>query len=121
MKRKELYSKSRKKWLLKNIKTTENFIERFFGLMGKTHFDAEALLIFPCNSIHMFFMKMPIDAVFIDGEGIIIAVNKDMKPWSISPIYKRCHFVLELPAGSSDRLGLNCGEILSFIEYRGRD
>jgi hypothetical protein len=114
MKKMAVYSENRKVWLMKDVNMTESFGERLLGLMGKSYVGAEALLISPCNSIHMFFMKMPIDAVFLDGKGCVIAVNKSMKPWTISRIYKRGRSVMEMPSGSADRIGIKCGEVLSF-------
>ena len=50
------------------VEIADNFFRRFCGLMGKKNLPARhGLLISPCNSIHMCFMKFPIDAVFLDA------------------------------------------------------
>ncbi len=116
MKKLTAYSEKSKESIINDINMTENFMERFLGLMGKSDVGAEALLIEPCKSIHMFFMKMPIDAVFLDKNGRILAVEKNLKPWSVSGIYKNGRSVMEMPSGSADRLGLECGEVLGFYE-----
>jgi len=116
MKKLTAYSEKRKERIINDINMTENFMERFLGLMGKSDVGAEALLIEPCKSIHMFFMKMPIDAVFLDKNGRILALEKNLKPWSVSGIYKNGRSVMEMPSGSADRLGLECGEVLAFSE-----
>ncbi|HKL10306.1 MAG TPA: DUF192 domain-containing protein [Clostridia bacterium] len=116
MKKLTAYSEKRKERIISDINLTDNFMERFLGLMGKTDVGAEALIIEPCKSIHMFFMKMMIDAVFLDKNGRIIAMEKNLMPWSVSGIYKNGRSVMEMPSGSADRLGLECGEVLRFFE-----
>ena len=45
------------------------FGARFLGLMGRRELAVgDGLHIVPCNGIHTFFMRIPIDAVFLEGE-----------------------------------------------------
>ena len=54
------------------IKIANNFFKRFLGLMGKKKLPGgEGLLIAPCKSIHMCFMRFSIDAIFIDKNFVI--------------------------------------------------
>jgi uncharacterized membrane protein (UPF0127 family) len=86
---------------------------RFVGLMGRSELPPGAgLLIEPCNSIHMFFMRFPIDAVFLDRERRVKRVVLKLKPWRISPIVFGAKSVVELPAGSLRDRSLE-GELLS--------
>jgi len=40
------------------------------GLLGRDSLDAgTALLIAPCSSVHTFFMRFPIDVIFVDRSG----------------------------------------------------
>ena len=65
-----------------------DFVSRLRGLMFRQTFDdGEALLIAPCNSVHTFFMRFPIDLVFINRDGIAVGVKRNMTPGKmISPI-----------------------------------
>ncbi|HEV3233554.1 MAG TPA: DUF192 domain-containing protein [Candidatus Dormibacteraeota bacterium] len=75
--------------------------KRFVGLMGRASLPAgEGLWIEPCNSIHMFFMRFAIDAVFLDRDNRVKRVVRDLKPWRVSPIVFGARTVVELPAGS---------------------
>ena len=88
---------------------------RMKGLLGRNGLKAnEALLLDPCNQIHMLFMKFPIDACFLDREDRIIAVES-LKPWRISKIYFKAKKVLELPYGISQSLGWKQGDRLEFL------
>lgn len=79
----------------------ESLLARMKGLLGKSSFQAgEGLLIRPCNGIHTFGMKFPIDAVFVDNNNCVIAVSKGLPPNRLTPLYLRASYVLELPTGT---------------------
>jgi uncharacterized protein len=83
------------------------------GLLGRTGLDAgEGLLLSdPTGSIHMFFMRFSIDAVFCDRDLVVIDVVRDLRPWRIAS-RKGAKVVIELAAGAAadvaagDRLSL---------------
>ena len=76
------------------------FISRFRGLMGKTTLPPDfSLILTPCSSIHMAFMKIPLDIAYLDKEGVVIALQWDLKPWKIGEIHKGAYSVLEAPVG----------------------
>jgi uncharacterized membrane protein (UPF0127 family) len=79
-------------------------------LARKNFAPAEALIITPCNSIHTFFMKFPIDILFVDADNKIMALGVDIKPWRVSPVYWQAKFVVELPAGTILASGTRQGD-----------
>lgn len=81
--------------LIADLSSADTFFKRFRGLMGRTIGSSEGLLIKPCNSIHCFFMKIPIDVLFVDKNDVVIKVMLDMKPGAISPIVKSGAYVIE--------------------------
>jgi uncharacterized protein len=82
---------------------------RMKGLLGRRGLDdGEGLLIVPTGSIHMFFMRFPIDAVFLDRELRILKVVPDLKPWRVAA-KKGAKQVLEIAAGEAGRRGLEPG------------
>ncbi len=88
--------------LADNCSVADNFASRFIGLMGRKELSSgKGLLIVPCNSIHMFFMRFPIDAVFLDKNNRVVHICESIKPWRISKIVGTAHSVLELPAGTA--------------------
>jgi len=85
---------------------------RMKGLLGRGGLDdGEGLLIRPTGSIHMFFMRFPIDAVFLDRELRILKVVPDLKPWRMAS-GKGAKQVLEIAAGEAGRRGLEPGQQL---------
>lgn len=97
--------------ILKEMKIASTFWSRFMGLMGKTPSFDEGLLIKPCNSIHCFFMKVPIDVLFIDDENKVVRKIDSMKPWMVSPIVLGAKAVIEANAGVFKDVEM--GDILS--------
>lgn len=89
------------------------FLSRFIGLQFKRDLPlGHGLLITPCNSIHMFFMRFAIDAIFIDAKGTVVHISEGIKPWRISRIVGKARSVLELPAGTASSTGTAIGDLL---------
>lgn len=87
------------------------FTRRFVGLMGRRSLPpATGLLFVPGGSIHTAFMRFPIDAVFINENGVVVDVAEHVRPWRNA--HGSGSFVLELAAGDAERLGLLPGEPL---------
>ena len=61
------------------------------------------MLFRPAGSIHMFFMRFAIDAVFCDKDLRVVGVERDLKPWRTAG-RKGAKVVIELPAGGADRV-----------------
>jgi hypothetical protein len=85
---------------------------RMKGLLGRSELrPGEGLLLRPASAIHTFFMRFPIDAVFLDGDSRIVGIAGDVAPWRTSG-RRGAKAVLELPAGESARRGLRTGDLL---------
>lgn len=92
---------------------------RMKGLLGRRGLDAgEGLLIRPTGSIHMFFMRFAIDAVFLDRELRVLKIVPDLKPWRVAA-KRGAKQVLELGAGEAARRGLEAGQQLELRQEEG--
>ena len=80
-----------------------SFWSRFRGLMLRRRLgEGEALVIRAGGAIHMMFMLFPIDAVFIDGEGVVTGVSKGVRPWiGLASGGKGSKAVIEMAVGAS--------------------
>jgi uncharacterized membrane protein (UPF0127 family) len=88
---------------------------RMKGLLGRTSLaQDQALLITHCNSIHMFFMRFPIDAVFLDRADRVVGIVKTIQPFALSPIFWTADKVLELPSGAIESRHIVMGDQLQF-------
>src|SRR5215210_3770866 len=85
---------------------------RMRGLLGKSELrPGEGLLLRPASAIHTFFMRFPIDAVFLDGTLRVLQISDELHPWRAAS-RRGARAVLELPAGQSARRGLAVGDSL---------
>jgi uncharacterized membrane protein (UPF0127 family) len=102
--------------ILDDLRIADNFVSRFRGLMGiKSLPNNSGLWITPCNSVHCFFMRIPIDVVFLNKENQVVHISKNMKPWSISPIIRKAKSVVEVNADSLSKV-LEIGDQLVFTD-----
>jgi uncharacterized membrane protein (UPF0127 family) len=98
------------------VTQADSFTSRFLGLMLRKSMPShEALLLAPCNSIHMFFVRFPIDVVFLDEEHEIKKMAENLRPWRIIPPVRSAHAALELPAGSIKRFNMVVGDRLDSL------
>ena len=112
----KIRNKTRNTLLSDKCVLANTFFKRFKGLMGKKKIEpGYALVITPCNSIHMFFMRFPIDAVFVDKNNIVLYIVS-IKPWHISKIVHNAVKVIELPVGTSQKSKTYEGDELVFEE-----
>jgi uncharacterized protein len=75
--------------------------QRMKGLLGRASLAPdEGMLFRPAGSIHMAFMRFPIDAVFCDRDLVVLAVERDLQPWKVAG-RKGAKVVIELAAGAA--------------------
>ena len=93
--------------------------KRRTGLLKHSGLQAgEGLWIAPCEAVHTFMMKFPIDVVFLNRKRKILKVRPNMVRSRIA-ISFLAHSVLELPAGTLDHTGTEAGDQLEFEKYEG--
>ena len=86
--------------------------KRRTGLLKHTHLAAgEGLWIVPCEAVHTFGMKFPIDVVYVSKQKKVLKIRDNMKKSRMS-MCLRAHAVLELPAGWAAQVGLEVADQL---------
>jgi hypothetical protein len=84
--------------------------ERRRGLLGRDTLDvAAALVLSPCCAIHTAFMRFPIDVTFLDAEGEVIKIVRDLVPWRLA-VAPRAHAVVEFAGGSLRSRDIQTGD-----------
>ena len=73
--------------------------------------EGSAMIIAPSNAIHTFFMKFPIDVLFVGRDGRVRKVRAAVRPWRMSAAL-RAYAVIELPAGALHRTNTVVGDTL---------
>ena len=111
----KIFNSSKNTVLAENCNVANAFFSRLKGLMGIGELPSgSGLHIIPCNSIHMFFMKIPLDIVFLDRSNTAIYLMEGIKPWKVSKIVHKAHSVLELPIGTINASGTCIGDRMEF-------
>jgi len=91
--------------------------ERLKGLLGRKELpEGHGLWIDSCNSIHTFFMKFSIDAVFLSREGIVLKLHTNLKPFRFTGLVWGASSVLELPEGTIGKTKIQKGDQLRLVE-----
>jgi uncharacterized protein len=87
---------------------------RFVGLQFARSLPSDTgLVLLPCESIHMFFMRFPIDAVFAAEDGRVVKVGRRLRPWTVGPFARKALYCVEIPAGAAD--GTDEGHVLQLV------
>jgi uncharacterized membrane protein (UPF0127 family) len=94
------YNTTRNAALATKVEKADTSASRNKGLLGRESLAAdEGLWIVPCPMIHTFFMKFPIDVLFLDADLKVRRVIEDLRPWRLSPWVWAARSVLELKGG----------------------
>jgi uncharacterized membrane protein (UPF0127 family) len=87
-------------------------LRRMRGLLGRSSLPAgEGILLRPAGSVHTFFMRFPIDVVFLDREQVVVGIEPALAPWKTSG-RRGAKSVVELAAGECERHGVQVGDRL---------
>jgi uncharacterized membrane protein (UPF0127 family) len=77
------------------------------GLLGRDALPpGHALLIAPCTSIHTWFMRFPIDVIFVRRDGRVVKTRAAVPPWRLV-VALGAYAVVELPAGAIQQAGVS--------------
>lgn len=87
------------------------------GLLGRSQLEPdEGIYILPCEWIHTFGMRFPIDVAFLARDGRVLAIHHSLNPNRLSKIVFRADGVLELAAGRLRETNTEVGDIVQLHE-----
>ena len=94
---------------------------RMRGLLGRRGLESgEGLLLRPTGSVHTFFMRFPIDVVFLSRDGEVLKIARALRPWRTAGA-RRAKAVLELAAAEAERREIRVGSCLDLSVLAGSD
>ncbi len=102
-----------------HVDMADSFVSRFMGLMFKGSIERGLVLRIPegrgrrGSGIHMFFMRIPLDVLFLDEEKVVVD-EVHLKPWQMYNPKKPARFVVELQKGTLKSSGTEIGDELDF-------
>lgn len=90
--------------LLDEVEEARSTRARLKGLLGRTQIpDDFGLYITYCNSIHTFFMKFPIDVLFLDRKFCVVGWATEVPPGRLVFPRWRAQSVIECASGKIER------------------
>ncbi len=96
-----------------HVEVADSFLKRLMGLMGRKYLAVgNGLLLIPCNSIHMMFMRFAIDVIYLDKDYKIIKLVKRLKPWLGISICRKAYCAIEVTGGMIDSYKYAVGDKL---------
>lgn len=97
------------------VEIAKSFSARLLGLIGRDRLgEGEGMFLRNCSNIHTFFMKFPIDVIYLDNDSKVVAVETNVKPWRMGGIHWRAKHVLELRPYTAGWIA--AGDTLEFVE-----
>lgn len=100
----------------RRVRRADSFAQRLVGLLGRTGLESdEGLWIEPCDSIHTFFMRFPIDVAFVDRSGVVLRRLDGLPPWRATRLHARARACVELAPGVLERAGVREGSRLLLV------
>ena len=92
-------------------------LKRRTGLLKHTGLaPGEGLWITPCEGVHTFGMKFPIDVIFLNKKKKVLKIRPNMVKRRLA-LSLLAHSVLELPAGRLAETQTVAGDLLEFEKY----
>lgn len=107
---------NKKRDLAEKCSVADSFLSRLIGLIGTRSLEEGEGMLFPAtNNVHLWWMSIPIDVVFLKEQGeerfSVTSIRSDLKPWKLLPVWDRqATHTLELPAGCAEKAGLREGD-----------
>lgn len=93
----KLINQSTQNLIIDGLMEAKSYSEKLVGLMGRGTLPAnEGLWLKRCNAIHTWFMRFPIDCVFVDNKLRVVRVNHAVGPWRLCGPVLRASSVIEL-------------------------
>lgn len=115
MKKIEIKNITKKNTIASKGALADNFYTRLKGLIGRKALGVdEAVCIKPCKSVHTFFMRFSIDVIFIDENGLVCEIVRNIKPYRVSKYVSNARYVIEILTGNAHKLGIELGDRIEF-------
>lgn len=83
-----------------NMRFCTSFLDRLRGYMFQKEPKEESMLFEPCDSIHMFGMRFPLDVLFLNKDYQIVKRVDNLQPNKIILPVKGANIVIEAPVGT---------------------
>jgi uncharacterized membrane protein (UPF0127 family) len=98
------------------IDRLSGFLQRAVGLLARNSLaQDEGVWIARCNAIHTMGMRVPIDVVWVDGEGRVLRMEPNVRPNRFALACPQAEAVIELGCGALGDGEIAAGDYLELV------
>lgn len=98
------------------IDRLSGFLQRAVGLLARSRVQRdEGVWITRCRAIHTIGMRTSIDVIFVDRDGRVLRVDRDVKPNRLSLSCRQAKGVVELGGGALSQIDVLPGDRLELV------
>jgi len=99
-----------------HVRLADRWWPRLRGFLGHSAPETgEGLLLSPCQAVHTYGMRFSLDIVFLDRDGIVVALYERLAPGSRTKMEVRARHALELPEGTIQATGTASGDHIAWV------
>jgi len=113
--RMKLWIKGRDECLASEVECANGFFARTLGLMLRSSIPEGYAMLIPLSSskgsIHMLFMRFPIDLLLLDGNWRVMSIHT-LKPWRDVVFFEGAHWAVEMREGQASAHSVERGDHL---------
>jgi uncharacterized protein len=104
------------------VEMADTVLKKTVGVMFRRHLPPGFAMIFDMGlesragiAIHMVFVFVSIDVIFLDDRRTIVDIKHRLRPWiGVAFPKKPARYAIELPAGAAAQQGLKEGDVLEW-------
>jgi len=97
-----------------DAREAHSFAQRLLGLMGRKQLADNAALVLPDNWVHTFWMRFPLDLIYLDRVKRVVGLQAELPPNRIGKPFWSAHAVIELNCGVIRTSQTQVGDQLQF-------
>jgi uncharacterized membrane protein (UPF0127 family) len=111
-----------RKVIVAKVDAAASVRRRMRGLLGRSALDkGQALYLAPCRLVHTFFMRFPLDLVFVSKTMEVVRVARNVKPGRVAWGGWASRSVFEMEAGWLPRGLVVPGDRLELVKASSRE
>jgi len=100
--------------LATELEVATSLAARTKGLLGRRGLPpGSGMLIDPCPSVHTWFMRFPIDVIFLDSKNRVVGLKRNLKSFRMAGAWRGAK-TLELPVGVIASTRTLLGDFVAF-------
>lgn len=108
-----ILNKTRDGILGARVLIADRWWHRLRGLLGRRRpAEGDGILLVPCRAVHTIGLGYPLDVLFLDREGEVVATYPGLRPRRFTRFHGTAEYALEVPAGTIEATGTGVGDRL---------